>query len=152
MKPHNCILFSTLCCTNKHRFRYAQCQLDYLGAQRTGRSILTALEHMPDDLNGIYQTILIFIPKPDRDLVRKSLLWLCFAIQPLTLAALSDAVVLEEGDNVLDGEIRLPNPSVIVEMCRGLIVYDKETDEVALAHSTVRAFLIDKSHVDEPLQ
>jgi hypothetical protein len=107
---------------------------------------------MPDDLNGIYRAILLFVSKSDQEIVRKSLLWLCFAFEPLTLAALSDAVVLEEGDTLLGEEIRLPNPSIILEICQGLIAYDKKTDEVTLAHSTVRAFLIDERGIGEPLE
>lgn len=103
--------------------------------------MLRALDKMPEDLNGVYQAILLRIPPSDQKFVREALLWLSFALEPLTLAALSDAVVLEEDDHALNNESRFPDSQVLLEMCHGLITYDKETSGVSLAHSTVRTFL-----------
>jgi Ankyrin repeats (3 copies) len=123
------------------RFRYARCQLDFLCAQRTGRSLIRALERIPDDLTGIYTLMINRIPRLDREMVREALLWLSHAQQPMSLAGLCEAVVLEEGDSFLDAESRLEHPEILLTMCEGLVSYDEVSSEIVLAHSTVRKFL-----------
>ncbi|KAF7593223.1 hypothetical protein BBP40_011764 [Aspergillus hancockii] len=122
-------------------FRYVQCQIDILGAQRTGRDVRIALEAMPEGLNGTYEVILAQISSYDRELAREILVWLTFSREPLTLSALSEAVVISKGDKFLDGECRLFDPTVILKICQGLAIYDERTSVITLAHSSVPAYL-----------
>ncbi|RAK99927.1 uncharacterized protein BO80DRAFT_465655 [Aspergillus ibericus CBS 121593] len=122
-------------------FRYVRCQIDLLGAQKTGRGVLRALVVMPEDLNGTYEVILGRISSHDRDLAREALTWLTYSRQALTLPALNEALVLEKGDKYLDDDCRLINPDVILEICQGLVVFDDANSIVTLAHSSVKAFL-----------
>jgi len=72
--------------------------------------------------------------------------WLCCAKRPLRLVELMEAVILEPEDESFPkdrvmlagaGEARL------LDACGNLIVHDKVTDLVTLAHSTVRQYLLD---------
>jgi hypothetical protein len=131
------------------RFRYAQCQLDYLVTLRTTRMVKQALYNLPSDINAVYETILSNIPEPDRVLARESLFLVAGALRPLTILELAEAVVVERRDTHIDDEIRLLDPEVLLEICQGLIEYDKASNVVTLAHSSIRSFLtscsIDKS-------
>ncbi|KAH2311314.1 hypothetical protein KXW18_006024 [Aspergillus fumigatus] len=122
-------------------FRYVQCQIEPLAAQKTGRDVILAFDRMPESLHGTYETILCRIPSYDREIARETLLWLSSGYQEITLAELSEAVVLTKGDKSIDDDCRLFDPQVILSICQGLIVYDERTTFVALAHSSVKAFL-----------
>ncbi|UDD57074.1 hypothetical protein AFCA_004589 [Aspergillus flavus] len=122
-------------------FRYVQCQIDLLSAQATGRDVRKALSTLPESLNGTYEVILGQIPPYNRELARDVLLWLTFSRQPMTLSALSEAVVIVKGDKFLDDECRLYSPTVILKICQGLVAYDEVTSVITLAHASVKAFL-----------
>ncbi|GAB1197943.1 hypothetical protein APSETT444_007249 [Aspergillus pseudonomiae] len=122
-------------------FRYVQCQIDLLSAQATGRGVRKALATLPESLNGTYEVILGQIPPYSRELARDVLLWLTFSREPITLSALSEAVVIIKGDKFLDDECRLYSPTVILKICQGLVAYDEVTSVITLAHSSVKAFL-----------
>lgn len=96
---------------------------------------------MPDSLYGTYEVILSHIPPQDRYLAREAMLWTTYSLDPLTLAALNEALVLERGDRFVDNDCRLFNTNVILHACQGLVVYNEATTTVALAHSSVPAFL-----------
>ncbi|KAE8381438.1 hypothetical protein BDV26DRAFT_278821 [Aspergillus bertholletiae] len=132
---------STLITKANGMFRYVQCQIDLLSAQMTGRNVRKALATMPESLNGTYEVILGQIPLYNRELARDVLLWLTFSRQPMTLSALSEAVVIAKGDKFLDDECRLYSPTVILKICQGLVAYDEVTSVITLAHSSVKAFL-----------
>lgn len=123
------------------RFRYVQCQLDLLSAQRTGRDVMKALEKIPEGLNGTYELILERISPSDRVLAREALVWLTYSCQPMRLAALNEAVVIHRGDEYLDDECKLCDQRAILYICQGLVSYDERTTIITLAHSSVKAYL-----------
>lgn len=125
------------------RFRWAQLSLDHLDTLRTGRDIRKALKAMPSTLNETYVRILQSIPPSDKDFARDALMWLCFAVQPLSLLELGEAIVLQEDDQDLDNDCRLSNDEAILEICQGLVDHrrEKRRDEVTLAHDSIRSFL-----------
>ncbi|GIC90547.1 uncharacterized protein Aud_006982 [Aspergillus udagawae] len=131
-------------------FRYVQCQIDLLSAQKTGRDVIRALDSMPESLHGTYETILCRIPSYDREIARETLLWLGSGYQEITLSELSEALILTKGDKTIDDDCRLFDPLVILSICQGLIVYDEFTTFVALAHSSVKAFLTSDAIKDGP--
>ena len=118
------------------------CQIDILAAQRTRKLILESLENLPGNLNDTYSRILNCIPVVDRKMVREALLWLCYALRPLTLEELCEAVVYETGDKAVDETCRLEPFSQLIQMCNGLVVMDEVSNTVTLAHSSVRDFLV----------
>ncbi|KAI9706851.1 MAG: hypothetical protein M1820_004630 [Bogoriella megaspora] len=123
-------------------FRWVQCQMDFLAAQRTGKAVKKALEQLPDDLNAVYVRILMSILPADRALARSAFIWLSFAVQPMTLRELCEAIVIDESDISIDEDGRLQPPTVLLSICRGLLVHDEDTGNVTLAHSSIRNFLL----------
>ncbi len=81
------------------------------------------------------------IPETDKELAREALFWLSFALKPLSLYELCEAVVLEDECAELDEDSRLQHPRVILEICHGLITLNPELNRVALAHFSVRTYL-----------
>ncbi|KAK1751261.1 hypothetical protein QBC47DRAFT_464015 [Echria macrotheca] len=126
-------------------FRYVTCQLDSYCRLHTGREVIRAINKMPEDLFKVYAESLSQVPPQDRDMVREALVWVVYAVQPLTLGALAEAVVLELDDTYMDAELRLPNPREILTMCRGLLDHDQETAQVFLSHASIRDFLSSSS-------
>jgi hypothetical protein len=59
----------------------------------------------------------------------------------MRLAALSEAVVIQRGDELLDDECKLCDPKAILYICQGLVSYDEKTAIITLAHSSVQAYL-----------
>jgi hypothetical protein len=100
-----------------------------------------ALAEMPRSLNETYATLLGRIPKssPDRGLLRRCLVWLCFAARPLRLAELAEGVILEHTDEGIDSDCRLHSPEILLDISQGLFDLDVKSGRVALAHSSVKA-------------
>jgi hypothetical protein len=125
-------------------FRWVQCQMAVLAAQRTPKRVLKVLQDLPGNLNATYAAILSRIPVADQGYASEALLWLCYSRRPLTLDELCEAVVLDVGDDVIDANCRLHPQRQLVDICGGLISAHPghaRYDSVALAHSSVRDFL-----------
>ncbi|KAK1991211.1 ankyrin repeat protein [Colletotrichum falcatum] len=120
-------------------FRWAKMCMDRLSTLRTGRDVRRCLADIPSTLNGFYAGILARIPKQDRAMAREALTWLCFSLRRLRLDELAEAVVLEEGDVDIDGDSRLTDPAIILEICQGLAYASDHS--VTLAHDSIRTFL-----------
>lgn len=106
---------------------------------------MNTLTHVPEGLNELYASMLDRIPVPDRTIAREVLLWLSFAVRPMTLVELSEAAILDESDTTLTQDSRLPNPKVVLEICHGFLEYDAATGKVKLAHASVREYLLSDS-------
>ncbi|KAH8900669.1 hypothetical protein GQ53DRAFT_815531 [Thozetella sp. PMI_491] len=123
-------------------FRYAECQIRNLSAQKTGRNVRKALFEIPPSLNETYERALSNIKAPqDRILMKKILTWLSFSLRPMELSELGDAVVVEDGDDDIDDDIRLHEPTLLLENSNGLLEYDPVSQMVSLSHSSVKTFL-----------
>ncbi|KAF2181157.1 hypothetical protein K469DRAFT_638799 [Zopfia rhizophila CBS 207.26] len=122
-------------------FRYVQLTLDQLSSCRTGRSIRSELDAVPTNLNAAYAGMLSrIVLSADRELVKETLMWLSFAMRPLSLFELSEAVAFAESDSDIDADSRLHQPAVLVELCQGLI-NNRDLDGLSLAHASVKSFL-----------
>jgi hypothetical protein len=64
------------------------------------------------------------IPKssPDRELLRRCLLWLSFAARPLRLAELAEGVILEHTNENVDSDCRLHSPEILLDISQGLLI------------------------------
>jgi hypothetical protein len=113
--------------------------MDHLSNFRTGRAIKEALAGMPLTLSDAYIDILDRIPASDRQIVRETLILLCFSVRPLQLDELAEAAILQEGDDDLDEDCRLSRPEVLLDICWGFI--DVDGDDAKLVHDSIRSFL-----------
>nr|XP_036577861.1 ankyrin repeat protein [Colletotrichum truncatum]KAF6784957.1 ankyrin repeat protein [Colletotrichum truncatum] len=120
-------------------FRWAKLCMDRLSTLRTGRDVRRVLSDIPSTLNETYAGILNRIPKQDKPLAREALTWLCFSLRPLTISELAEAVIIEEDDTDIDCDCRLNDPSVIPEICQGMVHVNNHV--VTLAHDSIRTFL-----------
>lgn len=130
---------STLTLTS--RFRWVQCQLESLVAQKTAKAIKAALDDIPPTLEQTYCNILSRIPSQDRPLAKEAFLWLASSIIPLSFDELCEAVIIDESGSEIDQDARLLQPTDLLDICSNLISYDINRQDVVLAHSSVLTYL-----------
>ena len=123
------------------RFRWVQCQVDWLSIQRTANDVRAALKQLPQTIEGTYSAMLSRIPEIDRVIAREALVWLSYATMPLTLDELCEVVVLRDGCSDLDEDDRLQDLFLLPDTCQGLITYNATTKYVTLAHFSVKEYL-----------
>ena len=122
-------------------FRWVNCQLEALSEMNTISEIKEALNHVPKTLGETYQTILKAIPSHQAQLTKRCLLWLAFSLKPMHLPSLAEAVLISEEKAVINDDVRLLRPEILVKLCSRLINFDVLTTSVDLAHSSVYDFL-----------
>lgn len=125
---------------NIPRFRWVQLSLDNLSTQRSVRAMREALRALPGTLRETYVNTLERIPANDWKIAREALFWISFVKQPLTLRRLNEIVVLDETSMVLNEDMMLVPPHILLQICQGLITEDQDGC-VILAHSSVKDFL-----------
>jgi hypothetical protein len=100
------------------------------------------LRSLPRDLDETYERILLRIPEHDQTLAKRAMMWLVFSLRPLKLSELAEAVVVEIGNFKLDPEDRLRDREDVLTVCGSLVTYIEKTEEVVLAHHSVKEFLL----------
>ncbi|KAK5048507.1 hypothetical protein LTR84_005597 [Exophiala bonariae] len=125
-------------------FRWVQCQLDAISSLRTDAAVKKALKSLPSSLEGSYSRILQNIDLADVDFARRTLLWLAYAVNPLTLPELSQAVVLDSNFDWLDPDATLNDPKDVLEICGSLVSFNTVSETARIAHHSVREYLTDR--------
>ena len=124
-------------------FRYVYCQLDLLSRLRTPGAVREALNSLPPTLDQTYERLLVRIDgEEDRRLTREILEILAFSFRPLKLIELCNFLQITPGLPVLDESKRLTDPADVLGICGSFLSYQKETGVVALAHHSVKTYLI----------
>ncbi|KAF8542130.1 hypothetical protein BDD12DRAFT_665104, partial [Trichophaea hybrida] len=85
-------------------------------------------------------------PENCASIALNALCWLSTACRTLTIDELRIAVSIMPDTSQLDEDF-IPHESVITDICAGLVVMDKESGTVRLAHFTVQEYLIRKNIV-----
>lgn len=116
-----------------------QCQIDAIEKLRTVKAVRAALQQLPKGLDETYANILSRITESDVEIARKALLWVTFAVFPVTLDEVYEAIAIESGVGI-DEESRLRYPEDIFDLC-GSLVSTAEDDHVRLAHLSVKEYL-----------
>jgi ankyrin repeat domain-containing protein 50 len=127
--------------TRPSRFRWAQCQIDWLVLQRTRRGIIEALRKLPDGLYATYDRILEKIDSEGEEtasIAQRALRWLVGSIHPLRLSQIAEAIKIEPGRHDLNEDYELPADVIIVEVLSSLVQYDPENDSISLSHFSVQ--------------
>lgn len=78
------------------------------------------------------------------ELAKQTLTWVAFAafaLKPLTLRELNEAVIIGDQYVEIDDDRRLLRPEILLRICGSLIRYNSSTTEVTLSHSSVWNFL-----------
>lgn len=124
-------------------FRYVYCQVDLLSRLRTPNAVIEALDSLPPTLDQTYERLLARIDaEEDRMLTREILQILAFSFRPLKLKEICELLQVTPGLPYLDENKRLTDPRDVVDICGSFLQYQRETDIVALAHHSVKTYLI----------
>ena len=78
--------------------------------------------------------------KENQVIVQRTLRWILWAVCPLSLAALSEAITINVGDQVLDCEAII-DPESILQWCGSLFRKTPGADTLELAYYSVKEFL-----------
>ncbi|CAJ2500464.1 Uu.00g033170.m01.CDS01 [Anthostomella pinea] len=97
----------------------------------------------PGGVNETYENILLRIDKADVDFLRRTLLWLTFAVTPLTLLELREAVAMEDDMTTYEQleDSRLLRPEDILAI-GGCLLSVSDEGYVKLAHLSVKSYLL----------
>ncbi|KAG4432894.1 hypothetical protein IFR05_011612 [Cadophora sp. M221] len=146
-------IVSTIILKIKGMFLMARLYLDTLTTKTTRRKIKSALDNLPEGLDSIYDELMERIklqnPRDHADLAIRVLGWIFFAVRPLTVQEVQHALAIEEGDRDLDCD-GIPDTDLLVSVCVGMVVINRESDTVTLVHYTAQEyFQRGKKHVLE---
>ncbi|KAF7891213.1 uncharacterized protein EAF02_001538 [Botrytis sinoallii] len=128
-------------------FRWVACQMDYLCECSTDRDRREALRKLPPDLPKSYERILERVnrsSKENQTLVRHTLLWVVYAEEPLTITQLLQALAVRPGDETFEKE-NMTTLEELLNWCSSLIRQKSQSDELELAHFTVKEYLLSLS-------
>jgi ankyrin repeat protein len=131
------------------RFLWAKLQLDWICEQRGDGDILEELERLPLDLCETYDRILDRInqqPPKLREVARKALMWVLYALRPLQPLELREAIAIEPSMKThKDLRTKLRDVEIIISSTRGLLTvesaFDYFTSSVRPIHASVQEYL-----------
>ncbi|KAJ6485270.1 ankyrin repeat-containing domain protein [Mycena vulgaris] len=124
-------------------FLLAKLQIDSLMTKRTIWAVQEALNSLPKDLYGSYDIAIQRIDaqsKEDRRTARSTIIWVANAKRPLMIEELQVALAVEPGMRQLNEE-NLMDINIILSVCAGLVIVDKESSVVRLVHYTTQEYL-----------
>ncbi|PYH42695.1 uncharacterized protein BP01DRAFT_302748, partial [Aspergillus saccharolyticus JOP 1030-1] len=111
----------------------------------TDSELRSALSQLPRDLEETYRLCIRRVASDPRAL--KVLKWVGFAIRPLHIEELKEAVAFDTNDTLWDHE-KVPQDEFVLGSCANLVVLDPTDHCVRFAHSSVKPFLLDQGHHD----
>ncbi|KAI9764109.1 MAG: hypothetical protein M1840_008669 [Geoglossum simile] len=124
------------------RFLLAQLQMDSLAKKDNLKAIRKALPNMPSELDGVYGEAMQRIRGQNHKKARRAeqvLSWISFALRPVTVTEIQHALAVEKGD-VTFGEDAMPDEDVLVSVCAGLVIIDRESNIIRLVHYTTQEY------------
>ncbi|KAM0126050.1 hypothetical protein ACHAO1_010288 [Botrytis cinerea] len=113
----------------------------------TDRDRREALRTLPPDLPKSYERILDRVNRSSKEnqiLVRHTLLWVVYAEESLTIAQLLQALAVRPGDETFEKE-NMTTLDELLNWCSSLIRQKSQSDELELAHFTVKEYLLSLS-------
>ena len=121
--------------------------MESLASKQTPNAVLKALQTLPNGVFETYKDILQRIEdqsEDDRQLAKKTLMWLSLSLRPMTMKELQHAVTVDESFDELD-EDDIPNEEIIVSVCAGLVSLAAEEGVVQLVHFTAQEYFSQES-------
>lgn len=132
----------------------ARLHLDLVAQKPTRKGVLQALQSLPTDLDQAYDDTMLRVTEQvaeDVELARYVLFWIALANRPLEVIELQHALTLgpytSASLNILvDEKIHFDHQDLISEdillsVCMGLVMVDKETNIIRLVHYTAQSYL-----------
>jgi ankyrin repeat protein len=129
------------------RFLLAQLYVGSLTDKTTSKAVRLALEKLPngsppDVLDTTYNEVMQRIddqPTGFRELGRKVLSWITYALRPLTVEELQQAIAIEPGESKMDKE-NFADSDDLVSVCAGLVTFEEESQIIRLVHYTTQEY------------
>ena len=103
------------------RFLYARLALDRLSRARTARQVKKMLAEPPADLATWYDNMLQDVPIDQRQMVRRSLIWLENSARPLTVDEMAVAITLNPHGDPIESEDQLIDPNDVLWTCSNFL-------------------------------
>ncbi|KAJ7445350.1 hypothetical protein B0H11DRAFT_431348 [Mycena galericulata] len=125
-------------------FLLAKLHIDSLRKKNTIREVREALNALPKSLYGSYEIEIQRIDtqsNEDRKTAHSTITWVANAKRPLTVEELQVALAVKPGMKKLDEEEDLTDIDIILSVCAGLVIVDKESSVVRLVHYTTQEYL-----------
>lgn len=123
-------------------FLAAQLHLASLATKHSCSKVRKALRGMPEELDRIYDEAMGRIASQSRDdisLAHQVLCWIIYALRPLHVSELQQAIAIEPEDEELDFEAT-PDAVLLVDVCAGLVTIDQESNIIRLVHYTTQEY------------
>ena len=126
-------------------FLLAQLHMDSLGDKTNSKAIKTSLANLPKGsgaLDVAYKQAMQRIEdqRPGfSELAKRTLSWITYAYEPLTVGQLRYALATEYGKTEID-EDNLDDIEDVTSVCCGLVIIDPETQAVRFVHYTTQEY------------
>ncbi|EWZ30352.1 hypothetical protein FOZG_15843 [Fusarium oxysporum Fo47] len=126
-------------------FLLAQLHLDSLRDRTSVAAVYKALKQLPSGSDAYYHAYEIAMGRVmsqlpgHKGLAVQVLSWITCAKRPLTVKELRHALAVEVGTNELNIDA-LPDTSIIVQVCIGLVTIDESDGIIRLAHYTTQEY------------
>ncbi|KAF8125621.1 hypothetical protein EV363DRAFT_1299128 [Boletus edulis] len=135
---------SVLCGKAGGMFRWIQCSIDTLDRCVTRKEVRSALDSLPEGLDGTYERILLAIDMKRREgqLARRALTWLVAALRPLQLSELIEGLSINLETRTLDLDFGPMHNGVLLDACGSLVIYNEKTGIIILSHFSVKEYLM----------
>ncbi|KAI4124244.1 MAG: hypothetical protein LQ338_004901 [Usnochroma carphineum] len=130
-------------CLGQNSFLAATLHMDSLATKMSVETLKRAIENLPSTLNQLYDDAFRRIDdqdKEERGFANKALRWVAYAYRPLTVRELEEALAIEPRGQDFNPDAA-PNIAFVLEACAGLLIVDKETEQVRLVHYTAQDYL-----------
>ncbi|KAL8689137.1 MAG: hypothetical protein Q9218_005122 [Villophora microphyllina] len=129
-------------------FLLARLHVGALATKYTRKALRSALQNLPTETNTTYDEALQRIKDQsdeDASLAKSVFLWVSLSPIPLTVRELQHAIGTMSLDNGLElDDEDLPDSDILIGVCAGLVVVDKETSLVRLVHYTIQVYFESK--------
>ncbi|KAM6538209.1 hypothetical protein FALCPG4_000090 [Fusarium falciforme] len=124
-------------------FLLAKFQTDSLLSQPTKGHLLEALQNLGKGelaLDDAYDQIMKRITnQPQKDMAMEALLWIVYSKRPLAALELLHALAVGKGEKAFNPDY-IPKLPDLLALFAGLVVFDKESNIIRLAHQTAQEY------------
>ncbi|CUS15232.1 unnamed protein product, partial [Tuber aestivum] len=142
----------TLVARSQGMFRWVDCLIRILENCIAPCDVRTTLKKLPKDLDSVYARVLESIDEVQKIYIQRAMHWLAFAVVPLTLGQLAEAVLIKYDVNEYGEDTEsLFDTESLMNICPSLISYEDARDDesstqeerrLRLAHFSVKEYLI----------
>lgn len=118
--------------------------MDSLQSKSSSKAVRQTLHTLPKDLDGTYEEVLRRIEDQtdeDKQLAHKILQWISFAVRPLKLNELQEALAVEPEMQELDRD-NISDIDLLTSVCAGLVVFDQDSEIVRLVHFSTQEYFM----------